>query len=83
MRNNSPKSNIYSKECISITETPAHPTKMKKNRRNKKNIPYFLPVVYIRMNKDRNMGVILEFRPNFCPVHLIDKVKECFAIKNK
>ena len=44
---NSSKSNICSLECISRTETPCTPHKIASNRWNKKNIPYFLPVVYI------------------------------------
>ena len=47
VRNNSPKSNIDSKECMSNTDTPAHSTKMEKNRRYKK-YSIFLPVVYYR-----------------------------------
>ena len=47
VQNNSPKSNIYSTECISNTETPAHPTKMKTNRRNAKYSIFVADSVYI------------------------------------
>ena len=57
MRNNSPKSNIYSKECISNTETPAQPTKIFKNRRNKKYSIFFAGSVYLPFQK-RNLMIL-------------------------
>ena len=49
MRNNSSKSDIYSKECITNTETPARPTKFLKKRINKKYSIFFAGSVYKRL----------------------------------